>query len=169
MAGLLCSAPDRLLATYEAEQRPVAALVMELAADLLEAAKCGEMRRGRKMHHLDIGGPGSSLAVEAPEHRHVASSGIAPDAPLFGASGRTRELFDLFSVPHRTLLEFEGSSDMSLPTRAGFPLHRIGPDATCSTGTTTSALPTIRCPETGSSCATTAMPAPSSPQEGPMR
>ncbi len=69
LAAATAGAPDALLDSYEEERRPVAAAMLGLATNLLDALKRGEMRRGREVHQLDIGYPSSSFAVEKPERR----------------------------------------------------------------------------------------------------
>jgi 2-polyprenyl-6-methoxyphenol hydroxylase-like FAD-dependent oxidoreductase len=128
LAAVLNGAPETLLATYEEERRPIAAQMLGLATSLLEAAKQGSRRRGREVHQLDIGYPGSSLALEAPERRDGMLAGDrAPDAPLRGAGGQPRRLFDLFAGPHWTLLGYLPMQPMRIPARTGLHIHIVGP------------------------------------------
>ncbi|HEX4303020.1 MAG TPA: FAD-dependent oxidoreductase [Rhizomicrobium sp.] len=126
LAAVLRGAPEALLDTYEAERRPVAAAMLGLATELLEAAKRGSMRRGREVHQLDIGYPDTALALEMP----ARSSGVlagdrAPDAPMRGAGGLPARLFALTRGPHWTLLGYEAARD-AIKSRAGLHIHVIG-------------------------------------------
>jgi 2-polyprenyl-6-methoxyphenol hydroxylase-like FAD-dependent oxidoreductase len=73
LGAVLTGAPDALLDSYEEERRPIAAGMLGLTTKLLDAAKRGEMRRGREVHQLDLGYLDSSLALERPERRPVCS------------------------------------------------------------------------------------------------
>ncbi len=127
LAAVLGGAPDALLDTYEAERRPVAAAMLGLTTSLLDAAKRGVMRRGREIRQLDIGYPGSPLALTPSGRGSPLRAGDrAPDAPLCGAAGLPRRLFDLFAGPHWTLVGFEPERDIVAP-RAGLHIHRVGP------------------------------------------
>jgi FAD binding domain len=124
LAAVLAGAPDTLLDTYEEERRPIAAGMLGLATKLLDAAKRGEMRRGREVHQLDLGYPDSSLALEKPERRHgVLAGNRAPDAPLRGAAGQTRRLFDLFQGPHWTSHDTDRAP---VAPRPNLHIHVIG-------------------------------------------
>jgi 2-polyprenyl-6-methoxyphenol hydroxylase-like FAD-dependent oxidoreductase len=126
LASVLKGAPDKLLDSYEEERRPIAAGMLGLATKLLDAHKRGEMRRGREVHQLDLGYPDSSLALEAPERREGLLAGDrAPDAPVRGAGGQPRRLFELFRGTHWTLVGYEVQPDLVQP-RAGLHIHRIG-------------------------------------------
>jgi 2-polyprenyl-6-methoxyphenol hydroxylase-like FAD-dependent oxidoreductase len=123
LAAVLRGAPDALLDSYEDERRPVAAAMLGLATKLLDAARRGDMRRGREVHQLDIGYPDSPLAFEAPRREDGLFAGDrAPDAPIRGAAGQPQRLFDLFQGPHWTLL-----GDGIAP-RAGLRIHTPGKD-----------------------------------------
>ena len=99
LAAVLRGKPDTLLDSYEAERRPVAAAMLGLATKLLDAAKRGDRRRGREVHQLDIGYPDSSLAFEeVPRDGGVLAGDRAPDAPIRGAGGQPRRLFELFGA-----------------------------------------------------------------------
>jgi 2-polyprenyl-6-methoxyphenol hydroxylase-like FAD-dependent oxidoreductase len=126
LASVLKGAPDKLLDSYEEERRPIAAGMLGLATKLLDAHKRGEMRRGREVHQLDLGYPDSSLALEAPERREGLLAGDrATDAPVRGAGGQPRRLFELFRGTHWTLVGYEVQPDLVQP-RAGLHIHRIG-------------------------------------------
>ena len=127
LASALSGAPDALLDTYEEERRPIAAEMLGLATRLLDAAKRGDMRRGREVSQLDLGYPASSLAFASPGRaRDVLAGDRAPDAPVLGAAGQPRRLFDLLQGPHWTALVYGAPhpSDMSRPT---LRIHAIGP------------------------------------------
>jgi 2-polyprenyl-6-methoxyphenol hydroxylase-like FAD-dependent oxidoreductase len=128
LAAVIGGAPASLLDSYESERRPVAAGMLGLATKLLDAAKRGDIRRGREVQQLDIGYPGSSLALEKPERVEGLCAGDrAPDAPLRGAAGQPVRLFELLRGPHWTLLGYQANRT-AMPARAGLHIHCIGPD-----------------------------------------
>ena len=127
LAAVLKGAPTSLLDTYEEERRPVAAEVLGLATQLLDAAKRGDLRRAREVHQLDLGYPTSSLAVEAPERCDGVFAGDrAPDAPIRGAAGQSARLFDLFRGPHWTLLGYNVEKAVAVTPRPNLRIHTIG-------------------------------------------
>lgn len=127
LAAVLAGAPDALLDTYEEERRPIAAAMLGLSTGLLEAAKRGDMRRGREVQQLDLAYPTSSLACEAPERRGgVLAGDRAPDAPLTGAGGQPVRLFELLKGPHWTLIGYEADRTTQAP-RQGLRIHATGP------------------------------------------
>jgi 2-polyprenyl-6-methoxyphenol hydroxylase-like FAD-dependent oxidoreductase len=127
-AAVLRGAPEKLLATYEDERRPIAAEMLGLTTGLLEAAKQGSMRRGREVHQLDIGYPQSSLNLEAPAHSSgVLAGDRAPDAPIKGAAGLSTRLFELFQGPHWTLLGYGVERLSGVKPRRGLRIHAVGP------------------------------------------
>ncbi|MET3339247.1 MULTISPECIES: FAD-dependent oxidoreductase [Bradyrhizobium] len=129
LAAVIGGASATLLDSYEAERRPVAAKVLGLSTDLLEAAKRGDMRRGREVQQLDIGYPGSPLALEKPGRMAGPSAGArAPDAPLRGAAGQPIRLFALLKGTHWTLLGYQVKRG-TVSACTGLHIHRIGPDA----------------------------------------
>ena len=126
LAAIADGASGALLDSYEEERRPVAADMLGLATKLLDAAKRGEMRRGRQVHQLDIGYPESPLALEKPERANVLLAGDrAPDAPVIGAAGQPRRLFELFKGTHWTLLGYEVQRHL-VPSRPGLHIHTFG-------------------------------------------
>ncbi|AUW42288.1 FAD-dependent oxidoreductase [Rhizobium leguminosarum] len=126
LAAVTAGAPDALLDSYEEERRPVAATMLGLATNLLDAMKRGDIRRGREVHQLDIGYPSSSFALEKPERSAGLLAGDrAPDAPLRGAGGQPTRLFELFKGAHWTLLGYEVEQAAMQP-RPGLHIHRIG-------------------------------------------
>jgi len=107
LAAVLAGAEEKLLDTYEEERRPIAESMLGLSSRLLEEARRGEMRRGRDVQQLDLGYPGSSLALEIPERKHGPLAGDrAPDAPVTTRSGVPQRLFELFRGTHWTLIGF---------------------------------------------------------------
>jgi FAD binding domain len=127
LGAVAAGAPDVLLESYEEERRPVAADMPGLSTKLLNAARRGEMRRGREFHQLDLGYPESSLAPEsAARHADPHAGDRAPDAPVRGTAGQPRRLFELFKGPHWTLLGYEVDRDV-VPPRPGLHIHTVGP------------------------------------------
>jgi hypothetical protein len=119
-------AADTLLDSYQEERRPIAEGMLGLATALLDAAKAGTMRRGRDVHQLDIGYPGSSLALSQPERTGVLLAGErAPDAPIRGRAGQPKRLFDVFAGPHWTLLGYGVERELVRP-RPGLHMHTLG-------------------------------------------
>lgn len=126
LTAVLAGAPDALLDTYEEERRPVAAAMLGLSTALLDAAKRGDMRRGREVQQLDLAYPDVSLSLEAPERRGgILAGNRAPDAPLTGAGGQPVRLFDLLKGPHWTLIGYETGRADQVPRR-GLLIHAIG-------------------------------------------
>jgi 2-polyprenyl-6-methoxyphenol hydroxylase-like FAD-dependent oxidoreductase len=127
LAAVSAGSSDTLLDSYEEERRPIAASMLGLATKLLDAAKRGDIRRGREVHQLDLGYPGSSLALEKPERVGGLLAGDrAPDAPIRGAAGQSTRLFGLFKGAHWTLLGYDVERDFVLP-RPGLRIHTLGP------------------------------------------
>ena len=126
LAAVLNGAPDILLDSYEEERRPVAAAVLGLATKLLDAAKRGDMRRGREVHQLDLGYPESTLALELPRRTRGPLAGDrAPDALIRGAAGQPTRLFSLFKGPHWTLIGQDAARDVA-PARPCLHIHTFG-------------------------------------------
>lgn len=126
LAAVMAGCPDALLDSYEEERRPVAAGVLGLSTNLLNAAQRGDLRRGREVHQLDIGYPDSSLALQDSERAtRVRAGDRAPDAPVSGAGGQRRRLFDLLAGPHWTLLGYDVDRDPVRP-RANVHIHTFG-------------------------------------------
>jgi len=126
LAAVLGGAPEKLLATYEEERRPIAAGMLGLATRLLKESTHGRLRRGRETRQLDLGYPGTSLALPTRERDGVRAGDRAPDAPVRGAAGLPIRLFSLFRGPHWTLLGCEAArADIS--PRPGLRIHIVGP------------------------------------------
>jgi hypothetical protein len=128
ISAVIDGAPQDLLHSYEEERRPVAAEMLGLATKLLDAQRRGELRRGREVQQLDIGYTDSSLALEVPTRTGDLLAGDrAPDAPIRGASGQPKRLFDLLQGSHWTLLGFWVSRRDAIPPRKGLHIHTFGP------------------------------------------
>jgi 2-polyprenyl-6-methoxyphenol hydroxylase-like FAD-dependent oxidoreductase len=126
LAAVINGAPETLLDSYEEERRPIAALMLGLSTDLLEAHKRGEMRRGREVRQLDLAYPESSLTLERPVRQaRLLAGDRAPDAPIRGAAGAPHRLFHLFKGPHWTLLGYRVSREL-VPARPGLHIHTFG-------------------------------------------
>ncbi|WP_040503406.1 FAD-dependent oxidoreductase [Herbaspirillum lusitanum] len=127
LAAVLAGADETLLDTYEEERRPIAESMLGLSTRLLEEAKRGEMRRGREVQQLDLGYPGSSLALETSVREHGPRAGDrAPDAPVATLPGTPLRLFDLFRGTHWTLIGFHVPLLHSLEAK-GMQVHLFGP------------------------------------------
>lgn len=128
LASVIAGADDHLLESYEAERRPVAEAMLGLSTGLLDAMKRGDSRRGRSVHQLDIGYPESALSIEMPPRLGGLLAGDrAPDAPLLGAAGQPRRLFDLLAGPHWTLITYARQQASPPKSRRGLTVHHIGP------------------------------------------
>src|SRR5690349_14752470 len=120
LAAVLGGAPDALLASYEAERRPIAAGMLGLATKLLQVSRSGGAnRRGRDTQQLDLGYPDSPLA------QGPGAGKRAPDAQVRGAAGQPTRLFCLFQGPHWTLLAYD-APDVAPAPRRGLRIHRMG-------------------------------------------
>jgi hypothetical protein len=126
LAAVLGGAPEKLLASYEEERRPIAAGMLGLATRLLDESKQGTMRRGRETRQLDLGYPGTSLALQTRECVGVRAGDRAPDAPVRGAAAQPTRLFSLFRGPHWTLLGCDADR-AAVPPRPGLRVHVVGP------------------------------------------
>lgn len=127
LAAVVQGASDTLLDTYEQERRPVAASMLGLSTQLLEAQRRGEMRRGREVQQLDIGYPDSSLTLpDRLGQRELAAGSRAPDAPVRDASGQSGRLFELLRGTHWTLLGQEVEPGR-VPSHPGLHVHTFGP------------------------------------------
>jgi len=128
LAAVLAGADHALLDSYQEERRPVAAAMLGLSTQLLEAAKRGDMRRGREVQQLDIGYPESSLALEAPPRERALQAGDrAPDAPVASSAGTATRLFALFRGSHWTLLGWHVARAL-MPQHAHVHVHTFGAD-----------------------------------------
>jgi len=125
LAAVLGGAPETLLATYDAERRPIAAGMLGMAARLLEEMKQGTIWRGRETRQLDLGYAGTSLTLQARERAGVQAGDRAPDAPVRSAAGLATRLFLLFQGPHWTLLGYEADRAAVAP-RPGLRVRVVG-------------------------------------------
>lgn len=126
LAAVLAGAPGALLDSYEEERRPIAADVLGLSTQLLDAYKRGNLQRGRELRQLDLGYRGSSLALENPARdQGIGAGDRAPDAPLRSAAGHPARLFALFRGTHWTLLGYETDRAVVTPRR-GLRIRIIG-------------------------------------------
>jgi len=129
LAAVLRGAPEALLASYEDERRPIAAVMLGLSTKLLnELKKPGGMRRGRDTQQLDLGYPESVLSLERPLRTSGLRAGHrAPDAPILGAAGVRTRLFNLFQGPHWTLLGYGVDRSTAVRARPGLHIHMLDP------------------------------------------
>lgn len=110
LGQVLAGAPRKLLDSYEAERRPVAASVLGRSTKKYEAAETGEeetMKRGVDEQQLlisyregPLGGNGDSAT------KTLLIGDRAPDAHLADLNSNRIRLFDLFRGPHFTALAF---------------------------------------------------------------
>jgi hypothetical protein len=126
LASVLGGAPEKLLATYEEERRPIAAGMLGMATQLLDEMKQGTMRRGRETRQLDLGYSATSLALQTRERDGLQAGDRAPDAPVRGAVGRPTRLFSLFYGPHWTVLGYEADR-VAVAPQPGLRVHIVGP------------------------------------------
>jgi 2-polyprenyl-6-methoxyphenol hydroxylase-like FAD-dependent oxidoreductase len=100
-------ATDKLLATYEAERRPVAAQMLDVAAGLTRSD--GMQTRGRQTQQLDINYRDSTLTVDRGRPgRTLVAGDRAPDAVYKARDGSQRRVFEDLRGPHFTLFLFDG-------------------------------------------------------------
>ncbi|HEY4372785.1 MAG TPA: FAD-dependent oxidoreductase [Burkholderiales bacterium] len=130
LAGALQGADTALLDSYEAERRPIAAGMLDLAVSLLRTlAASGRMRTGRSTEQLDLGYRNGPLGLERPSRESGAglrAGDRAPDAPCRGAGGAPMRLFELFKGPHWTLLGFEADRAAAPAPRRRLRIHTTG-------------------------------------------
>jgi len=101
-------ATDKLLATYEAERRPVAAQMLDIAGGLTRGAETVQPR-GRQTQQLDINYRGSTLSVDRGRSgRTLVAGDRAPDAIYKAGDGTQRRVFEDLRGPQFTLLLFGG-------------------------------------------------------------
>lgn len=127
LSAVVNGADPVLLDSYEAERRPIAADMLGLSTTLLDAAKRGDMRRGREVQQLDIGYGCSPVSVQGPSRGGLGAGDRAPDAPIRGAAGQSLRLFALLAGVHWTLLMQEGDDAVvARLRRPGLRIHRFG-------------------------------------------
>lgn len=125
LAAVVRGASESLLDSYEQERRPIAAEMLGLSIKLLDAAKQGDLRRGRQTQQLDLHYDASALVWPTLSATAIASGSRAPDAPLLGAAGQATRLFELFKGPHWTLLAYQIAAH-TLPCYPGVRSYSIG-------------------------------------------
>jgi len=125
LAAVIAGAADALLDSYEQERRPIAAGMLGLSVKLLDAAKQGDMRRGRQTQQLDLYYDDSVLVQAPASSSRIASGMRAPDAPLLGATGQATRLFELFKGTHWTLLGYE-IEHAALPAHRDVQAYTVG-------------------------------------------
>jgi hypothetical protein len=105
---VLDGAPDRLLDTYEAERRPVAAGVLNLSGALAKGAGgSATLTRGRETQQLDLNYRQSPLSMDKGRtERSLRAGDRAPDAPYADAAGNQSRLFQAYAGPHFTVVVF---------------------------------------------------------------
>jgi 2-polyprenyl-6-methoxyphenol hydroxylase-like FAD-dependent oxidoreductase len=125
LTAVLGGAPEKLLATYDEERRPVAAGMLGMVKRLLEEMKQGTIWRGRETRQLDLGYTGTSLGLQTRERDGLRAGDRAPDAPMRSAAGQATRLFLLFQGPHWTLLGYEADRAAIAP-RSGLRVRTVG-------------------------------------------
>jgi hypothetical protein len=116
LAGVLRGeASDKLLATYEAERRPVATEMLDIAGGLTRGGDGTVQTRGRQTQQLDINYRGSTLTVDRGRPgRTLVAGDRAPDAIYKVGHGTRRRVFEDLRCPQFTLLLF-GRVEIDLP------------------------------------------------------
>ncbi|WP_036138626.1 FAD-dependent monooxygenase [Luteibacter sp. 9135] len=128
LAAVCEGAADTLLDSYEDERRPVAEEMLGLSTRLLDAARQGDMRRGRDTRQLDIGYASSPLRYESPSRQYGPRAGDrAPDAWFTTRHGTRKRLFELTQGPRWTLMIFN-SDEETTSWPAGVDVHHVGTD-----------------------------------------
>lgn len=128
LAAVLDGAADVVVASYEAERRPIAEAVLGLSTALLDRDRRRGLHRGRDVSQLDLGYPDSPLTMSAPDReKGVLAGDRAPDAPVVGAAGLPTRLFRLFQGAHWTLLGYEVDAAAVPAPRRGLHIHLVGP------------------------------------------
>ncbi len=102
-------ATDNLLTTYEAERRPVATQVLDIAGGLTRSGDGTVQTRGRQTQQLDINYRGSTVTVDrGRSDRTLLAGDRAPDAIYSTDDGNQRRVFEDLRGPQFTLLLFGG-------------------------------------------------------------
>ncbi|MHB8528368.1 MAG: FAD-dependent monooxygenase [Caulobacteraceae bacterium] len=110
-------AGESLLATYEAERRPIADDVLKISSAIAgQQGGLGSQPRGRQTQQLDINYRSSVLSrTRGRPDRTLLAGDRAPDASYVDPEGRRRRIFEALRGPHFTLLAF-GDVDVEAPT-----------------------------------------------------
>ncbi len=103
-------AGETLLATYEAERRPVAEEVLGISSAIArQQGGLGSQPRGRQTQQLDINYRSSPLSSHRKRSDDALLAGDrAPDAAYVDQEGQRGRLFEAFRGPHYTLMIFDG-------------------------------------------------------------
>jgi 2-polyprenyl-6-methoxyphenol hydroxylase-like FAD-dependent oxidoreductase len=128
LAAVLHGADDALLDTYEAERRAIAAEMLGMSTQLLDAARLrGDLRRGREQQQLDLGYPDSSLSLDERNDDAPLRAGYrAPDAPCIGAGGQPVRLFSLLKSGDWIMLRYEPDGAPAITPHRGLRIITIG-------------------------------------------
>jgi hypothetical protein len=133
LAAVLHGADDALLDTYEAERRPIAAEMLGMSTQLLDAARHrGDLRRGREQQQLDLGYPDSPLSLDERDDNAALRAGYrAPDAPCVGAGGQPLRLFSLLKSGEWIMLRYEATANVtpSIAPRRSLRIVTVGQHA----------------------------------------
>ena len=130
LAAVLGGAPDALLDTYEAERREIAAGMLGLAGKLLDAAKAGDLRRGRETQQLDLSYASSTLALDERDDDAPIRAGYrAPDAPCAGADGQPVRLFSLLKQGNWIMLRYEPACAPTVASNSNLRIMNVGAGA----------------------------------------
>jgi hypothetical protein len=110
LAQVLAGADTRLLDTYEAERRPIAAGVLGLSTrkyDAIGKLAPSSIRRGKDEQQLGLTYYGGPLAPTGSDRTTTLRVGDrAPDAELLGADGGRVRLFEAYRGPHFTAIAY---------------------------------------------------------------
>lgn len=137
LAQVCAGADDRLLDTYEAERRPIAANVLGLSTRkyaAISALDPSSIRRGKDEQQLAISYFGGPLARADGGHTKTLRPGDrAPDAAFLDASGERVRMFDLLRGTHFTAIATGTAAAQTLARLAwparGARLARVFVDA----------------------------------------
>ena len=141
LAAVIRGADARLLDTYAAERRPIAAGVLGLLArELIQKGVTAEEAEARQrairddIFHLDHNYRDSSLSrdADATSDGGVRAGDRAPDGLITDMAGRTARLFDLMRGPHLTMLNFvsgPGDRAAAVPPIPGLRVVVVLPSA----------------------------------------
>ncbi len=117
LATVLTGADSALLDSYEEERLPIAAWVLGLSTDLMNAAvKTGKIqfRRDEQTMQLGLNYRHSPLSVDTrPETEGLRAGDRAPDRRWWLGPEGERRMFDLLRGPHWTLI---GMGEDTQPT-----------------------------------------------------
>ena len=137
LAQVLAGADPRLLDSYEAERRPVAAAVLGLSTEKyndLSKLDTSSIRRGKDEQQLALSYHGGPLAPVGGDRTKTLRAGDrAPDAILHDAGGEQTRLFASYRGPHFTAIAYGPHAAQALDRLdwppAGAQLKRLAIDA----------------------------------------